>query len=407
MLLMSQIAVGPQSYYVPSPSSYQLAGQQVRIPYGTSIGQQSPQIHSASMKAAQTLTTNSVVMNDDTPVTSRRFNSYKENKDFQNTAHSMLNASTGSIRVGDKTAAMPADFGQMLKQAVTEAVRSEKLGTTTTGPIDLKQVEDALLKEREERKQVKNQLKAEKKQVETLSEKLVQMEKQKSEVEAALKRSERETSNRGKELEILQNEISELRNEKILSEQLDEEHSAKMKVYTQDLMATSLKYQQDIQTLIAKNEKLVKEIEVLRAKCAELERQSAHNDQVQEALNRKLLAKENEIASIHANRGTTTSSTSSSSASKIKELESIIASQKNQLAEQEVRFKALLQAPRKEDDVFGILRSSKSLTPARRVSHLTSRREHTSYAPVGASDYAEWLEPLAIAEHVLSGATKA
>ena len=262
-------------------------------------------------------------------------------------------------------------------------------------------MEEALLKEREERKNLKNQLKVEKKQYEGLKEQYGQLEKVKADVEMALKRSEREVSNRGKEAEILQAEITELRNEKILSEQLDEEHSAKMKVYTQDLMATSLKYQQDIQTLIGKNEKLVKEIEVLKAKCAELERQNTHSDQVQEALNRKLLAKENEIAS--AQRGQTVSHAAST---KIKELETIIASQKKEIAEQEIRFKALLQAPR-DDDVFGVLRSSKSLTPARRVSHLTSRRENASYAPVGASDYTEWLEPLAIAEHVLSGATKA
>ena len=361
-------------------------------------------MHSSGVKpsSAQTLTSNSVVMNEETPVTTRRFNSYKEN-----TGQSLLNASSASVRPPgpqaiERTGTVPSDFGHMLKQAVAEAVRSEKLQPT----IELKQVEEALLKEREERKNLKNHLKNEKKQNEALAEKMTALEKHKGDLETALKRSERETINRGKELEILQNEISELRNEKILSEQLDEEHSAKMKVYTQDLMATSLKYQQDIQILIGKNEKLVKEVEVLKAKCAELDRQNAHNDQVQEALNRKLLAKDNEIAAAMQGK-----SVSGTQLAKMKELEAIISAQKAQISEQDVRFKALLQAPRipdENDDVFGILRSSKSLTPARRVSHLTSRREPASYAPVTAtSDYAEWLEPLAIAEHVLSGATKA
>ena len=94
--------------------------------------------------------------------------------------------------------------------------------------------------------------------------------------------------------------------------------------------------------------------------------------------------------------------------SRLRDLESLVASQKTQLNEQESKIKSLMTtAPRQhgDDDVFGILRSAKSLTPARRVSHLTSRRENQSYAPVAASDYSEWLEPLAIAEHVLSGAT--
>ena len=309
-----------------------------------------------------------------------------------------------------------------MKQAVAEAVRAEKgipAAPLASSGVDIKQIEDALLKEREERKALKTQLKAEKKQVEVLNERVKQLEAGRLEQ----KQVEREITNRGKEIELLHNEISELRQEKILSEQLDEEHSAKMKVYTQDLMATSAKYQQDILSLIGKNERLVKEIEVLKAKGAELERLNAHSDQVQDVLNRKVLAKDTEIASLTSQIEKISKEKKSvqdqlvdrsakgqteALQSRLRDLESLVASQKTQLNEQESKIKSLMTtAPRQhgDDDVFGILRSAKSLTPARRVSHLTSRRENQSYAPVAASDYSEWLEPLAIAEHVLSGAT--
>jgi predicted RNase H-like nuclease (RuvC/YqgF family) len=320
--------------------------------------------------------------------------------------------------------AVPSDFSQIVKQAVVEAVRTEQ-----SSPIELKQIEEALLKEREERKNLKAQLRVEKKQVEALTEKLRSIEKLGSDsTESAkleIKRLQRDNANRDKENEILHNEISELRNEKIISEQLDEEHSAKMKVYTQDLMASSLKYQQDIQNLISKNEKLVKEIEVLKAKLAEMERQGGHNEQVQEVQTRKLAAKDQEISSLQdqiekisrdrkilkeqldktpSRQGADTSVMQS----RIKELEALIASQKTQIVEQDTKIRTIMasRSPTGADDAFGILRSTKSLTPARRVSHLTSRREAQSYAPV-ASDYSEWLEPLAIAEHVLNGTATA
>jgi len=380
-------------------------------------------------QSTQPLTSNSAIVNDESPVTTRRFNSYKENRDLQNT-HSMLNQSSVSLRhvTGGSSASMhsavPSDFSQIVKQAVVEAVRTEQ-----SSPIELKQIEEALLKEREERKNLKAQLRVEKKQVEALTEKLRSIEKLGSDsTESAkleIKRLQRDNANRDKENEILHNEISELRNEKIISEQLDEEHSAKMKVYTQDLMASSLKYQQDIQNLISKNEKLVKEIEVLKAKLAEMERQGGHNEQVQEVQTRKLAAKDQEISSLQdqiekisrdrkilkeqldktpSRQGADTSVMQS----RIKELEALIASQKTQIVEQDTKIRTIMasRSPTGADDAFGILRSTKSLTPARRVSHLTSRREAQSYAPV-ASDYSEWLEPLAIAEHVLNGTATA
>lgn len=380
-------------------------------------------------QSTQPLTSNSAIVNDESPVTTRRFNSYKENRDLQNT-HSMLNQSSVSLRhvTGGSSVSMhsavPSDFSQIVKQAVVEAVRTEQ-----SSPIELKQIEEALLKEREERKNLKAQLRVEKKQVEALTEKLRSIEKLGSDsTESAkleIKRLQRDNANRDKENEILHNEISELRNEKIISEQLDEEHSAKMKVYTQDLMASSLKYQQDIQNLISKNEKLVKEIEVLKAKLAEMERQGGHNEQVQEVQTRKLAAKDQEISSLQdqiekisrdrkilkeqldktpSRQGADTSVMQS----RIKELEALIASQKTEIVEQDTKIRTIMasRSPTGADDAFGILRSTKSLTPARRVSHLTSRREAQSYAPV-ASDYSEWLEPLAIAEHVLNGAATA
>lgn len=292
-------------------------------------------------------------------------------------------------------------------------MRAEK-SPIASGPLDLKQVEEVILREREERKVLKAQLKAEKKQVEQLTERVKDAEKIRSELDTCkleMKRLDRDSSSKSNEIDILQSELSELRNEKIIAEQLDEEHSAKMKVYTQDLMATSLKYQQDIQSLINKNEKLGKEVEVLKAKNAELDRQSAHTEQVKEALNRKIVSKDSEIASLQSqidklvrekkqlaqteqpkpyNAKQTPVVDTSAFENRIRELEAVVAAQKEQMAEQENR----------KDDAFGILRSAKSLTPARRVSHLTSRREAQSYAPMATSD---WLEPLAIADHVLSG----
>jgi DNA repair exonuclease SbcCD ATPase subunit len=284
----------------------------------------------------------------------------------------------------------------------------------SSGPVDLKQVEEVILKEREERKALKAQLKTEKKQVELLTERTRDYEKIRSELDTCrleMKRLEREATGKSNEIDILQNELSDLRNEKIISEQLDEEHSAKMKIYTQDLMATSLKYQQDIQGLIGRNEKLGKEVEVLKAKNAELDRLAAHTEQVKEALNKKLIGKDSEIASLQSQidklvrekRQLASNQPQSKQApavdtslfeNRIRELEAIVASQQQQLSEQENRLSC-------QDDAFGVLRTAKSLTPARRVSHLTSRREAQSFAP--AATTSDWLEPLAIAEHVLSG----
>jgi chromosome segregation ATPase len=305
-----------------------------------------------------------------------------------------------------------------VKQAVAEAVRAEKgqmsPASFSGAPADLKQLEDVIMKEREERKTLKAQLKQEKKQCETLQDKIKSLEKARSDVDLEMKRMERENINRGKEIEILQAELSDLRNEKILSEQLDEEHSAKMKVYTKDLMATSQKYQQDIQNLIAKNEKLTKEVELLKAKGAELERQAEHAEQVKDALNRKLIGKDNDISSlqsqlekvmkekklVESSIGQQKPAPSfnkpdvSAFANRIKELEAIVEAQKQTIQDHENRVMNT-----SADDAFGILRSAKAVTPARRVSHLTSRREAQSYVPAPTAD---WLEPLAIAEHVLT-----
>ncbi len=283
----------------------------------------------------------------------------------------------------------------------------------TAGPIELKQLEDVLIKEREERKNLKSQLKQEKKQTESLNEKLRASEKAKSDMEVEVKRLDRENANRVREIEILQNELSDMRNERILAEQLDEEHSAKMKVYTQDLMATSTKYQQDIQNLISRNEKLTKEAEVLRAKAAELERQATHAEQVKDALNRKLLGKENEIAALQSqlekvsrekkqptetpwnNAKANSQNNSLSLENRIRELEAEVESQKRTIQENESK---ILNAS--SNDAFGILRSSNALTPARRVSLLTSRKEEGSQ--LEAAPTLDWLEPLKIADHVLA-----
>lgn len=266
----------------------------------------------------------------------------------------------------------------------------------------MKQLEEVLSKEKEERRNLKSLLKHEKKQCESLNDRIKDMELE-------MKRLDRENSNKGKDIQTLQNELSEMRNEKILAEQLDEEHSAKMKLYTQDLMATSAKYQQDIQNLINRNEKLTKEVELLKAKGAELERQAAHTEQVKEALNRKLINKENDLAALqtqvekllkekkHVESGGVRPGKSSAVdtsilENRIRELEGIVDAQNRTIEEHHEAT---------ENDAFGILRSAKSLTPvnARRVSLLTSKREAQSYAPAPTAD---WLEPLAIAEHVLT-----
>ena len=283
----------------------------------------------------------------------------------------------------------------------------------SSGPIELKQLEEVLLKEREDRKNLKSQLKQEKKQTESLSEKLKASEKAKSDMELEVKRLDRENANRMREIEILQNELSDMRNERILAEQLDEEHSAKMKVYTQDLMATSTKYQQDIQNLISRNEKLTKEAEVLKAKAAELERQATHAEQVKDALNRKLLGKDNEIAALQSqlekisrekkqatepawnNAKQNSQNNSLLLENRIKELEAMVEAQKRTIQENESR---ILNAS--SNDAFGILRSSNALTPARRVSLLTSRKEEVS--SLEAAPTLDWLEPLKIADHVLA-----
>ena len=108
--LHSPVAVGPQSYYIQSPSSYQLPP---RMPSNVGNVQ-----HSSAQVTQQPLASNSATMNDDSPVTTRRFNTYKENREFQNT-HSVLNASSMSVRHMGSSATsvqsgLPADFGQIV-----------------------------------------------------------------------------------------------------------------------------------------------------------------------------------------------------------------------------------------------------------------------------------------------------
>lgn len=360
----------------------------------------------------------------DSPVSNRRFNAYKENRENLNT-HSMLNASSASIKLGQGSP-LQADLDKIVRQAVAEAVRSEKQlqqvpfppSTPSAGqfaPSDLKQLQETLLREREERRQLKTLLKAEKKQTESLIEQLKQMEQDTPDA----RKFERETKHLKKENEILQSEISQLRQEKILSDQLDEEHSAKMRLYTQELMATSSKYQEDLKALLAKNEKIMKELEVMKAKSKELERQNTHLQSVQESLDQKLARKDTEISELkrlakNAPAPAPPSKKNEDVSLKIRELESVIKFQKDSIAELENRLarqqaigittQVVPQSPK--DDAFGILRSSKNLPSPnnRRVSQLTSRGPAVeSFAPVAlASDVADWLEPLAIAEHVLA-----
>lgn len=106
------VAVGPQPYYVQSPSSYQMS-QQIRLPGIQRVGSQSPMV---SNSPTQPLTSHSAVVNDDTPVTTRRFNAYKENRDLG--GQSMLNTSSATLRPHMSSAsvqsALPADFGHMV-----------------------------------------------------------------------------------------------------------------------------------------------------------------------------------------------------------------------------------------------------------------------------------------------------
>jgi hypothetical protein len=107
----SYSAVAPQNYYTRSPSSYNVPNP-IRLPGVPQIGSHSPMSQGAP---TQPLTSNSAVMNDDTPVTTRRFNSYKENRDL-----SQLNASSASLRMPHgstssvQSGALPPDFGQMV-----------------------------------------------------------------------------------------------------------------------------------------------------------------------------------------------------------------------------------------------------------------------------------------------------
>ena len=107
----SYSAVAPQTYYNRAPSAYQL-GPQLRLPGVNPIGAQSP---SSQAAPTQPLTSNSGIMNDDTPVTTRRFNAYKENRDL-----SQLNASSASLRIQQgstmsmPSGSIPPDFGQMV-----------------------------------------------------------------------------------------------------------------------------------------------------------------------------------------------------------------------------------------------------------------------------------------------------
>ena len=368
----------------------------------------------------------------ESPVSTRRFNAYKENRDNLNT-HSMLNASSASIKLG-QASPLQADIDKIVRQAVAEAVRSDKQlqqvpfppstpSSAQLAPSDLKQLQEAFVREREERKQLKALLKAEKKQSEALIAQLKQSEQESNDA----RKFDREVKNLRKENEILQSEISQLRQEKILSDQLDEEHSAKMRIYTQELMATSTKYQDDLKTLLAKNEKIMKELEVVKAKSKELERQNTHLQSVQESLDQKLARKETEISDLKrqvknppAPPAPPKKQPAEEISTKIRELESVIKFQKDSIAELENRLarqqaigvttQVVPQSPK--DDAFGILRSSKNLPSPnqRRVSQLTSRGPALeSFAPVAlGSDVADWLEPLAIAEHVLAaGATSA
>ncbi len=177
----------------------------------------------------------------------------------------------------------------------------------------------------------------------------------------------------------------------------------------------------------------------MKAKSKELERQNTHLQSVQENLDSKLAKKEAEITELkraakniaaHPPPATPTGAAASKKppsaqpsediSHKIRELESVIKFQKDSIAELEHRLarqqaiglttQVVPQSPK--DDAFGILRSSKALvlSPSqRRVSQLTSRGPAIeSYAPVElARDVADWLEPLAIAEHVLAAGASA
>ena len=399
--------------------------QRVYIPTGNTSLQLGSPAPTQVVRLQSSSYPNAGVSVPESPVSTRRFNAYKENRENLNT-HSMLNASSASIKIGQGSP-LQADLDKIVRQAVADAVRSEKQlqqvpfppGTPASAqlaPSDLRQLQEALFREREERKQLKALLKDEKKQTEALIEQLKQTEQESTDA----RKYDREVKSLRKENEILQSEISQLRQEKIISDQLDEEHSAKMRIYTQELMATSTKYQEDLKTLLAKNEKIMKELEVTRAKTKELERQNAHLQSVQENLDQKLARKEAEISDLKravknpppppAPKKQVTEEISS----KIRELESVIKFQKDSIAELENRLarqqaigvttQVVPQSPK--DDAFGILRSSKNLPSPnqRRVSQLTSRGPAVeSFAPVAlASDVADWLEPLAIAEHVLA-----
>jgi len=363
----------------------------------------------------------------ESPVSTRRFNAYKENR-----GENVLNASSASIKIGSTS---PGDIDKIVRQAVVDAVRSEKQlqqmpflpgqqqNPSTTGPL-----EEALLREREERKQLKAILKSERKQFETLMERFKKLEES-SEGFGEAKKIDRENKSLKQEIEILQNELSQLRHERLVTEQLDEEHSAKMKIYTQDLMTTSAKYQEDLKAIISKNEKLAKELEVLKAKSKEMDRQNTHLQSVQESLNKKLATKDAEISELKravagagvggAGNGGKLNSVSKNDTltSKVRELESVIKYQKDSISELEYRLArqqaigATTAVMAATDDAFGILRSSKNIvtSPNRRVSQLTSRGGpvESAFAPIASSDVSEWLEPLAIAEHVLAGSSVA
>lgn len=158
-------------------------------------------------------------------------------------------------------------------------------------------------------------------------------------------------------------------------------------------MATSLKYQQDIGLLISKNEKVSRELEVMKAKYKEAERQATHSSAVQEALNRKIMTKDSEInqlaktiEKLEKAKGAPkqqveeTTNTTKQQVARIKELEAVIAKYQQQA--------------NTNNNAFGILQSSPNLmlSPGRRVSHLSAR----------PGDCSDWLEPLIIAEHVLN-----
>jgi hypothetical protein len=382
---------GPQPYFVGGPLS-----QPVRLPSrgmnnSSFMGPMTPS--NAYMRpSGETLTSMMGGMPSDSPVSqTRRFNAYKDvrSDNMQSGANSsMLSVSYQPPKPGSSplVSSVPA--------------------------VDL---EEALNRERDERRQLKAMLKAERKEFDLVLERLKRYESSSERPDSdtlvsELRKSERERITLQEELKLVRAELAELRNEKVLSDQLDEEHSAKMKVFTDDLLATSSKYQAEIKGLISRNEESGQQVEVLRAKAKEQERQIEHLTTVHESLNKKLSARETELVQLKKELDRqNTSSKSTDSSHRVRDLEMIIKKQNETIAALESKIRAVDQ-PAPADDVFGVLRNSArnlasagpSPKGARRVStHLTTSKDAT-YAPmIITTDQNDWLEPLAIAEHVL------